>query len=401
MKPAEDEADEGPLLVQRLVKLGIALAAAGILYLVGSNMFGDLLSGTRRSKLDGDYIEVSKAIKRWEIEHKKPFLEWELDKLAGSTLGNTVRDPEGREYLFDWFFRRFVYLGPDGLLQTPVPGKTPEPGDNDDEVRSLAAMERLVYARADGGGTVIELAKADGTEPTEVAKVPGPALDVAGLPTQDANLVVLTLSTTSGTQLAMVDVSKPGAPVPLTKGDFHDGAPALYAAGTEWVFFQSDMDTKTPGKTHIYKMSYKDKQPQKITSGDGQFREPAVELRSRWVWYTAGQALMRFQLASVTDQLQRMAGKPFRSPAPSASGDHLAYLLGDTLEVLDSKGKIAYTAKGVVPESRICWSPDDSKIGYLINHEGERRMVLAHVAKQCSIELPTPVVGRGFAWLHD
>lgn len=401
MKPAADEAEEGPALVQRMVKLGIALGALGILYVVGNSVFGDLLSGTRRSKLDGDYTEVSKAIERWELEAKKPFLESELDRLSGATLGNTVRDPEGRPYVFDWFFRRFVYQGPDGLLQTAVPGKTPEPGESDDEVRPLAAMERVVYARADGGGTVIELAKADGSEPKELTKVPGPALDVAGLPALDANVIVLTLSTTSGTQLAMIDVTSPAAPTPLTKGDFHDGAPTLYGAKTEWIFFQSDMDTKSPDKTHIYKMSYKDKQPQKVTAGEGSFREPSVELKNRWVWYTTGAALYRFQIGSIGDKIQRATGKAYRSPAPSASGDFLAYLIGDTLEVVDAKGKVVYTAKGVIPESRICWSPDDSKIGYLVTAEGERRMVLAHVLKNVSITLPTPVTGRGFAWLHD
>ena len=398
-----DASDDGPKQTQRLIKLGIAVVAALILYGVGSSMFGDLLSGTRRSKLTGDCNEISKAIERWELDNKKPFLEWEIDRLVGTTLGNAVRDPDGRPYLYDWFFRRFVYLGPDGLLQTLVPGKTTEPGESDDEVRPLAAIDRLVYARAEGAATAIELANADGSNPKQLALVTSPVLDVSGLPTKDANLVALTLSTTSGTQLAVVDIAASPAVVnPLTRGDHHDACPALSGVKTEWIFYQSDMDAKSPDKTHVYKISYKDKSPARMTAGDGGFGQPAVELRTHWVWYTADNALWRFQLSNYGEPQRRLSGKPYRSPAPSASGDFLAYLVADTLEVIDTRSnKVVFTAASVVPDSRICWSPDDSKIGYLVSQDGQQRMVLSHVAKNVTFTVPGAVTGRGFAWLHD
>lgn len=414
MKSSGDTAEDGgPPLSQRLVKLGLAIGALVILYFVGHEMFGNLLTGTRRSKLDGDYIEVSKAIERWELDAKKPFLEWDLDKLQGTTLGATVRDPDGHPYVYDWFFRRFVYAGPDGLLQSVVPGKTAEPGDSDDEVRPLAAMDRLVYARPEGAGTVIELARADGSEPKELATVPGPVLAVHGLPAKDANLVVLTVPTATGSQLSLLDTgATPPVLTPLTKGDAHDAWPTLLGAKIEWVFYQSDADTKNPKETHIYKLSYKDRVPAKLTSGVGHFVQPSVELKSRWVWFVAtqpsGSALWRFQLSNYAEPQVRLNSptRVLKCPAPSASGEYLAYLVGsgatDTLEVIDAKSsKVIFTASGVVPDSRICWSPDDAKVGYLVIQDGAQRMVLAHVAKNVSITLPTNVTGRGFAWLHD
>lgn len=414
MKPGggSDGNDEKPI-GQRLIKIGLALGAVVILYFVFSDMIGNLLMGTRRNKLDGDFTEISTAILRWELSSKKSFLEWDLDKLQGTTMANTVRDPEGRPYVFDWFFRRLVYVGPDGALQTAVPGKTSEAGDTDDEVRPLQAYDRLVYARAEGAQTVIEVANADGSNPQPVVTVPGPVMEVHGLPAKDANLVVLTLKTASGTQLSLVDIAQsPATLSPLTKGDHHDEWPALAGAKTEWVFYQSDADTKSPDKTHIYKMSYKDRKPAMLTSGDGLYGQPTVELKNHWIWYSGkradGAALLRFQLSSYNEPQTSLstAGRTLKSPAPSPSGDHLAYLAtagGKTvLEVLDTKTyKVVFSAPGVLPDSRICWSPDDSKIGYLVSQDGAPHMVLTHVGKSVSLTLPVPVVGRGFAWLHD
>ena len=396
--PGESSSEEQRPIGQRLIKLALALVALVILYFVSQDMIGNLLSGARRSKLDGDRGEISKAIERWELTNKKSFDEWDLDKLQGSTMANFVRDPEGHPYVFDWFFRRLVYVGPDGALQTVVPGKTVEPGDSDDEVRNLHAWDRVLYARADETGTILELANADGSEPKQVAAVPGAVLGVHGLATKDANKIVVE---SVGGQLSIADLSAP-QPVltPLVKGEW----PALFGETTEWVFYASG--------GHIYKLSYKDRVPAKLTSGAGPFGEPSVELKSHWVWY-AGRAggewsLFKFQLSSYGEPQRgfQTPGRDLHSPAPSANGELIAYLASSggktVLEVADVKnGKVVLSEPNVLPDSRICWSPDDQKIGYLAKKDDGVHMVLTHVTKKVSLVLPALVIGRSFAWLHD
>jgi hypothetical protein len=406
--------DEQPI-APRLMKLGIAIGAAFILYNVFGDMILNLFTGARRAKLDGDFVEISKAIQHWEVEQKKRFEEWDLDKLQGSALSGTVRDPDGQPYIYDWFFRRLVYVGPDGKLQTVVAGKTIEPGDSDDEVKPFTAWDRLVYARADGGKTAIEMCNADGSEPKPLVTVDDGVIGVKGIASKDSNLVALTLKTATGSKLGLLDVGGEGAAKtavqPLSAGDKHDEWPALYGATTEWMFYQSDRDSGSPEKMNIYKMSYKDKSPAKLTGASGGF-EPAVELKSHWIWFAvrgaAGGSLWRFQLSNYADPEKKLEikGKDLRCPSPSASGDYIAYLVNDggksTLEVADThNGQVLFTTTDVLPDSAISWSPDDTKIGYLSRQDDGVKIKLTHVAKKVSLVLPRPVVGRSFAWLHD
>jgi Tol biopolymer transport system component len=236
-------------------------------------------------------------------------------------------------------------------------------------------------------------------------------VDVRGLATAEANLVALTLSAGAGSKLAMVDVSKDKpAPVDICQPDKKNEWPALYDSKTEWVFFQSDRDT--PGKSHIFKMSYKEKVPAKLTAGDASFMQPSVETKARWIWYAGNPggnwALFRFQISSYAEPQRRMGtpGRDFKAPAPSAAGDHVAYHASSggksVLEVTDLRsGKVMFSAPDAVPDTAIVWSPDDEKIGYLVKDGAETRMALTHVAKRVTIVLPQPVVGRSFAWLHD
>lgn len=402
--------EEGPPIAQRIAKLGIAIAAAGILFYTFYDLIGNVLSGASRSKLDGDYIEISNAIKRFELEKKKAFQEWDLDKLQGVTLTNSVRDPAGKPYIYDWFHHRLVYTGKDGVLQTAVPGQQAEAGDSDDEVQNLQALDRLVYAKTGESGPTLCLATADGQGEKVLTSVPG-VVDVRGLGAKESNLIALSITAGAGSKLAVVDVSldKPSV-ADICQADKKNEWPALYDPKTEWVFYQSDRET--PGKTHIYKMSHKEKVPAKLTTGDASFAQPSVELKNRWVWFAgnagAGWALYRFQLSSYSDPQRRMAiaGKDLKAPAPSASGDFVAYLAttgGKTaLEVSDQRsGKIMFSATDVVPESAIVWSPDDEKIGYLVKDGADTKMALTHVLRKVTTVLPQPIVGRSFAWLHD
>lgn len=401
---------EGKPLGEKLLKLAIVLGGVGVVYWI----FGDLLQGvvgtTTRAKLDGDFMEISKAIDNYELKQKKTFQDADLDKLQGIALQNTVRDPWGKPYLFDFFFRRLVCLGKDGVLQTLVPGQTAEPGESDDEVRALRKLDRIVYARAEGAGTVLELADCDGTEPKVKAELPAGVLDVRGVPQKEANRVVLSFKEGAGTKIAITDVGADKPEItPLTKATGENAWPSLFGATTEWVFYQSDAET--PGKTQICKMSYKDKSPARLTSGDV-CAQPSVELKQRWVWYTQNTggnwALYRFQLSTYAEPQRRMAapGRDLKAPAASASGDYVAYLAtagGKTvLEVVEfANMKVLFTHAGVVPDSGITWSPDDEKIGFLVRDGDQTRMCLAHVRSKVTVVLPQPVVGRSFAWLHD
>lgn len=411
MAQASGRDDDKPI-APRLMKLVIAIGAAIILYNVFGDMILNLFTGARRAKLDGDFVEISKAIQHWEVEQKKRFEEWDIDKLQGSTLAGTVRDPDGKPYVYDWFFRRLIYTGPDGLLQTIVAGKTTEPGENDDELRSLAAFDRLVYARPEGSKSAIEMCNADGSDPKPLVTVDEAVIDVKGIASKDANLVALTLKTASGSKLAVLNVEGEGgaktAVQPLTAGDKNDAWPALYGATTEWMFYQSDRDSGAPEKTNIYKMSYKDKAPAKLTSGAGAFAEPAVEVKTHWVWYAAGGTLWRFQLSNYAapEKKLEVAGKELHCPSPSSNGDYIAYLVNNggksTLEVADThNGQVLFSTPDVLPDSAICWSPDDTKIGYLSRQDDGVKIKLTHVAKKVSLVLPRPVAGRSFAWLHD
>jgi hypothetical protein len=220
------------------------IGAVLALYVVFQDLLGNLFSSTRRARLDGDFTEMSNAISRYELDKKKNFQEWDVDQLQGSTLSNAVRDPDGRPYVYDWFFRRLVYTGPDGTLQTTVPGKGYETGTSDDEVRELKAWDRLVYARLDDEGkTILEMANTDGSGAKTLATVEGTLLDVRGLAAAEANLLTVSLRTATGSQLGVVDVSaQPVTVTPISKGDKHDAWPTPFGAKTEWVFYQSDAD---------------------------------------------------------------------------------------------------------------------------------------------------------------
>lgn len=401
---------DGKPIGERLLKLAIVIAGAGIVYWV----FGDLLTGvigtTTRAKLDGDFMEISKAIDSYELNQKKTFQDADLDKLQGISLQNTVRDPWGKPYVFDWFFRRLVCLGKDTTLQTLVPGQASEPGESDDEVRALKKLDRIVYARAEGSGTVLELADCDGTDPKVKAELPAGVVDVRGLPAKEANLVALSIKEGAGAKIAIVNIGEEKAEItPLTKPGGVNAWPSFYGPTTEWIFYQSDAET--PGKTQIYKMSYKDKVPARLTSGEA-CAQPSVELKNRWVWYSQNAggnwALYRFQFSSYAEPQRRMAaaGRDLKAPAASASGDYVAYLAtagGKTvLEVVElASMKVLFTQANVVPDSGITWSPDDEKIGFLVREGDQTRMCLAHVRSKVTVVLPPPVLGRSFAWLHD
>ena len=409
-----DSADEAQRASSsKLIKLFIALGACAALYAAFHEGLGNVFSGAQRSKIQGDWVEISQAITRYEMQTKKRFEEYDLDKLVGTSLNGQVRDPDGRPYIFDWFHRRLVYTGPDGVLQTTVPGKTAEPGENDDEVHPLAAFERLVYARPEGAGAAVELANSDGSGAKVLATSAAPVIDVKGLPARDSNLVVLTVGTAAGSQLATLDVSGETHEITaITKGEHHDGWPTLYSPTTEWIFYQSDADTGAADRTHLYKVSYKDRAPAMLTKGDGGFAEPGVESKARGVWYAArdagGGTLWRFELSSFNQPQKKLAqaGRDLSCPAPSAAGDWIAYLATDvgktTLEVADTRsGEKLFDTAEVVPGTAICWSPDDAKIGYLVKKSEGTQIALTHIAKKVTVVLPQIVSGRSFAWLHD
>lgn len=401
---------EGKPIGERMLKLAIVLGACGVVYYVFADLIAGVIGSTERSKLDGDFMEISKALDAYELKTKKLFQDSDLDKLQGVALVNTVRDPWGKPYVYDWFYKRIVTAGKDGVLNTLVPGQQFEAGESDDEVRELKKLDRLVYARAGESGQVLEVARADGRDGQVKLQLPAGVLDVRGVPTKETDHITLSFKEGAGTKLGVTDVSldKPEVTM-LTKTGGESAWPSLFGAKSEWVFYHSDAET--PGKTQIYKMSYKDKTPARLTNGDV-CAQPSVEVKARWVWYACQSggnwALYRFQLSSYSEPQRRMAtpGRDLKAPAASAAGDYVAYLASSggktVLEVADAHTmKVMYTAANALPDSGITWSPDDEKIGYLVREGDQTKMVLTHVRSKTTIVLPTPVVGRSFAWLHD
>src|SRR5436190_6247665 len=114
---------EGKSLLERTLKLLIAGVFILIVVWGAGNILNELSSSARDSKLQNDFKELHKAIDGYYLKNAKLYEEWDPEKLSGQTLETVPKDPGGKPYVFDWFYQKLIYVGPDGILQTAVPGQ--------------------------------------------------------------------------------------------------------------------------------------------------------------------------------------------------------------------------------------------------------------------------------------
>lgn len=393
-------------LFERFVKIFIVLAAGLILYTVASDLMGDVFSSARQSHVDGDLKTIGDAIRRRTLAGKR-FEDWDVSKLQGEFLESVPKDPHGQAYLYDWFFERLVCLGPDQHLQTLVPGKSytlpTAELPSDDQILAVKGIDRLLFGLKDGTGSQLIEAAADGSEQKVLYTSPLPIVGIS--PTADAkgNTVLATVTTPGGARIAVVDLKQEPATQTVISPDTEaDSWAAPY--GGDHVFVQSSR----AGGTAIAKVSMRDKTRLYVTSADG--REPSIDAKERFIWYSAkvgdDEALYRMPFAGNAEVALHQPGQRLRSPAVSGSGIFLAYLVAKgagptgTLEVVHrASKKTLVTRADVLLEGGIVWSPDSTKVGFLVNEGGTPRIVVLHVERNVSATLPLSVTPGRFAWL--
>jgi len=405
----------------RIIKLFLIIVGVLCIYFLFYDFVKNIFMGARYSRITNDLNEVAKAIERFQLEKGKPFEESNVDQLQGTILQNLPRDPEGRSYLYDWFYGRLVYLGPDGVLQTLVPGQSSpsEDGESDDVIHPVKVLDRIVYALQEGPVAHVQIGTADGSSLKNLVDTQGQVLSLAGLTAQDANLVAISVKRRDAIEIDILpDISadSPQLETMTKKGSTKDEWPALYAPKNEWIYYQgSPISGKDSNRHDIYRISYKDKIATKLTPGDGDYIQPTAELKNKWIWYSGrpgesggNYALYRFQLTnySTPEKVIVLPGSDVKAPAPSPNGNYVAYLVTSSgrtrLEVRDVKGReILFTKDDVWPGSRIVWSPDERKIGYLTQVQGSPRITLSHVMKKITVIPPGLPSTVAFTWLHE
>jgi hypothetical protein len=402
---------EGKPVQDRILKILVILVLAVAAYWV----FGDLVRGifdsVYSSKLQGDFKTISDALDRYvtdRLDKGRKFQDWDLDKLQGKGLTGVPRDPDGRPYIYDWFFERIVYAGPDGVLQTVVPGKpyTTE-GEPDDKVFALKKMDRILFARKEESATHIVQADADGTEPRTLLEVAGEVPYISGLAEKDASLVVMEVKKGGTSQIHTLDTVGEGQQLAaVTDGKTMDVWPSLYSTKSDWVFFQSGASPAGPSKIH--KINYRDKNRAVLTTANGDFVQPRTDVKDKWIWFAAKVgshfALSRFQMSSPGNQPVWLSrpGQDLKAPSASPGGDFVACLVAEQgktrLEVLDGRSQsVIFSQTDVLASTGITWTPDGEKIGYL---SADGRIALTHPTRKVTAQLPVRPSSRSFAWFQ-
>lgn len=403
-----DEPEEVSIL-EKVLKILIVLLFLSVLYTFVEPVISEIAANAQRDRVTGDFNVISDAINRCRLQTGKSYTDTSLAGLVEKKfLKEMPRDPWGGEYVYSWFFDQLVCSGANRELDTFVPGlhdEATEP-DNDDRLKNVTPLTRLVFAVNGAGSAQIVRGDIDGFGITSVEDVAGEIQSLSVLP--GSKQIVYSIKRGAAYDLQAYDWGTRER-IDLTGDAFQDLSPVWSSPKCDQIVFQSDRGQ--PGGPHaLWSLQLPGKTFQELVKNVGEEAAPASSVAERRVVFFASKkserpAIFSFTLPDTTPvELVSGRGNLMR-PMPSPNGLYLAYLVQEAqvtaIEVIELKTKKQlFRKEGASPRSWIAWSPDGDMVAYQAEDKGQGRIVLAHPQLGRSFVHPSFVLAFArFAWV--
>ncbi len=404
----ETEEEEGVSILEKVLKLLIIMMFLYGIYAFVEPVFTDIAASAQRDRVTRDFSIIGKAISRYKIEKGKHYQENSLQGLVDEKmLQELPKDPWGNEYVYNWFFDELISAGSDEVINTYAPGvneKATEP-DNDDKLKFVNPVTRLIYALNEAGKGRILRADVDALEIRTIREEAGEIQAVTALP--DSKLVGYSVGNGASVDIRTFDFgSQEGQS--LTEDSFQNRNSVWASAKQDQLIFESDRET--PGETRLFLMRLPSKSLVRL--GDVAYKDSGASVgfhQRRRVFVVEREPgrskISTLALPDVNPQpLLERAGN-FYNPTPSPNGVYLAFVHESegkvALEVIEQKSKESiFRAEGLSTRSWLAWSPDGNKLAYQIPKGDGARLALAHPPTGRTSIHPQIVMAFGrFAWI--
>lgn len=385
----------GPSVLDRLITGGIGLLVLVLAYTVIEPFLSASRVESQLAELESSFATLAKALTEFEASGG-PYTDSTLVPLKGKQLQEVPKDPWGNDFIVDAFFRRLVSRGPNGRLETLVPGfQAPEDGgERDDRVFFYRPPGRLWVVRepdATGGGEMARMAP-DGSA-QELFSVAGcdAVLDVAR--TGDGSKVAVVALPTGGRnrQVALTDPQGKDPQFVTVLGD--NDRPSWSPDGATLVFEGHRNPDGDGARDDLYFYNIAFRREERLTSGRIQFSFPTFHPTDadRLLAVAAFPdkprkvCLLSFRKADSPKALRRGADDE-RCPVWSRDGESALLLAGTGIDAQIFEIKVS----GRV-ETRLTEGPE--KVAFDVSPVGDRMAMIVREAERWSVVVTDRVAG--------
>lgn len=105
-----------------MIELLVAMVMISFLMVSAFLSWGSYVEDARKvstlNRMDG----IRKALEAWGADHTRGYPRYDLNPLLGRYLPNTEGDGWGNDFVIDRYMMRVISRGPNGVLNTPIPG---------------------------------------------------------------------------------------------------------------------------------------------------------------------------------------------------------------------------------------------------------------------------------------
>lgn len=150
-----------------LLELLLAVTMVSILIITAFLSFQGYIEEARKVSTLNRMDALRKALETWSSDHQRDYPTYDLRPLLGRYIPSDEADGWGNDFVVDRYFMRILSRGPNGILETSVPGLEESPllgSGGDDLVQEAQENGRLVlqgaglYSVRPDGRRLVELA---------------------------------------------------------------------------------------------------------------------------------------------------------------------------------------------------------------------------------------------------